>query len=388
MVDVWDTPGGRRWAAPVRSALERATCVIVVHPDLSRPPGLVDAVAAWCSTRRPVLQHLAVDAALVCGDRVGNVELVAQDLAQHLQLDVAAGARTGPVDVAGHEGTDGAVIHVDARALDGKAASTWCTFAAAVAAGTKDMAASERAAIVVHVAGDRVEVPDSDTNLRVLWWWGALSALDVTVAVDAASREPLDVATIVEVARWDIDLAERLATRWDGNPETLKSHITRRDATASVPCDVQGAPGPIPGTVRDAWAAGLVDSWGGRRDPHASLVDASGMERRRWHAQVRVVYPWLEELRADVAAIVAEVAAGAGMAADAVDDLAALELGPLRHRACFEARLGIPRPVRDVLDRAITARNSLAHLSPVDAVSLGALARAAAVARCTPGPTR
>lgn len=388
MVDVWDTPGGRRWTAPIHAALERATCVIVVHPSSTRPAGLVDAIAAWCSSRRPVVQHLAVDAALVTGDRTGNVELVARDVAELLHLDFEPGARTRPADIATHGGTDGAVLHIDARSADDKAASTWCQFAVAVAAGTKDTPASDRAAVIVHIAGDQVEVPDSDTNLRVLWWWGALSALDVTVVVDDANRTPLDVATIVEVARWDVDLAERLAARWDGNPATLGSHLQPPDTPAGAVSELDGPPGPVPGGVRTAWAAGIVDSWAGRRDLHPSLVDAPGMERRRWHAQVRVVYPWLEELRADVAGVVSQLAAESGMSADVVEELAALELGPLRHNACFEMRLSVPRPVRDVLDRAITARNSLAHLSPVDAVTLDALSQAASSARCTPAPVR
>lgn len=384
-MEIWDTPGGRRWSAPIRTALDRGTCVIVCHPAAERPAGLVDRVARWCSERRPTLQRLTVDADIVRGDRVGNVELVARDVAQVLNLDVDVGARITPADIATHELTDGAVIHVDARRIPDDAASTWCRFAAAVAEGTKDHPAADRCAVIVHVtAGVGVGVPDSDTNLRVLWWWGALSPLDVTVLIDEIGRQPMDTATIVEVARWDVDLAERLATRWDGAPDTLVDHL-RVTPPVNVP-EANGPAGPAPGPMREAWVAGLIESWEGRRDRHASLIDSAALDRRRWHAQVRVIYPWLEELRADVASVVSDLGLRAGLHPDVVADLAASELGPLRHLACFEHRLRLPRPVRDTLDRAVTARNSLAHLSPVDPATLTALAAAARAARCTPGP--
>jgi hypothetical protein len=241
--------------------------------------------------------------------------------------------------------------------------------------------------VIVHVIGRLgVEVPDSDTNLRVLWWWGALSSLDLAVLVDEAGRDALDTATISEVARWDVDLAERLAARWDGNPRSLNEHIVRVSDCDNGLVGLDGPAGPVPGEARAAWASGLVDSWVGRRDRHPSLVDADGMDRRRWHAQVRVVYPWLEELRAEAAVLVAELASRSHLSDAAVEELLTCELGPLRHLACFEHRLPVPAHMRDVLDRAVSARNALAHLSPVDSVTLSSLAAAAAAARCAPGP--
>lgn len=389
MVDVWDTPGGRRWAGPIRTALTRGTCVVVCHPDRTRPSGLIDRIGGWCAGQRPVLQHLVVPPEIVSDDRIGNVELVARDVAEALHLPVEAGTRIRPPDVATHERTDGAVIHIDARAVGHQAASTWCAFAAAIAAGTKDVPASERAAVIVHVVGRLgVEVPDSDTNLRVLWWWGALSSLDLAVLVDEAGRDALDTATITEVARWDVDLAEQLAARWDGNPRSLNEHVVRVADCDNGLIGLDGPAGPVPGEARAAWADGLVDSWVGRRDRHPSLVDTDGMDRRRWHAQVRVVYPWLEELRAEAAVLVAELASRSHLSDAAVEELLTCELGPLRHLACFEHRLPVPAHMRDVLDRAVSARNALAHLSPVDSVTLSSLAAAAAAARCAPGPLK
>lgn len=389
MIEVWDTPGGRRWSAPIRAALSRATCVIACHPDLQRPGRLVEQVGEWCSAQRPALQRLVVPPEVAAGARTGNLELLAQAVADSLQLPVSAGTRLAPHDIACHENTDGAVLHVDARAEEAAVASTWCAFAAAIAAATKDVPPAERAAVIVHVTGDpSVEVPESDTNLRVLWWWGALSPLDLAVLLDEAGRDALDTATITEVARWDVDLAERLATRWDGNPASLREHIGPAADHLLAPVVLDGAPGPTPGEARALWAAGVVDSWLGRRDRHPSLIDAQAMERRRWHAQVRVVYPWLEELRAEMALVVAELAAGSHLSSEAVEELATCELGPLRHLARFEYQLPVSGPVKDVLDRAVAARNALAHLSPVDSRTLSSLAAAAAAARCAPGPLK
>lgn len=390
MVNLWDTPGGRRWAAPLHAAMRRGTCVIVCHPDEHRPDGLIDAVPRWASAERPSLRALPVPAALADGPG-GNLELLARAVADHLDLDVLAGDRCDPATISGHEYTDNGVIHIDARSASPAQAEAWAAFAAAAAAGTKDRPAEDRAAVIVHVVAtpDRA-IPNADTNLRVLWWWGALSALDVTVLVDEAERDATTTATIVEVARWDVDLAERLALRWDGHPKKLDQHLTAPAAacTPELTGELDGPAGPAPGSAQAAWNAGLVDAWAGSRDRHVALLGPGGLARRRWQAQVKVIYPWLEELRADIAATIAELAAQAGIAGQDLEDLVAAELGPLRHRACFEHRLPIPRPVRDVLDRAVRARNALAHLTPIDAVSLNSLARAASTARYTPGPVR
>ena len=83
-----------------------------------------------------------------------------------------------------------------------------------------------------------------------------------------------------------------------------------------------------------------------------------------------------------------ECAANAGVSDGVIEDLGAYELGPLRHEAVFKLKLRLPVAVHDVLNRAVTARNALAHLEPVDPVTLSSLAAAARTARFAPGPVR
>jgi len=392
MLNIWDTPGARRWAAPIRSALERSTCVIVCHPDTDRPRGLVEQVAGWCATSRPVLHRLQLDPMLATGERAANLELLARAIAADADLDFEAGTRVTPAEVASHHRTDSAVLHIDARRAPDDVAAAWCAFAAAAASGTKDMPASDRAAVICHVAGARVPLPASSPNLRLLWWWGALSPLDLTVLFDDPSRDQVATASIVEIARWDVDLGERLADRWDGSPGTLAGHLSSANPigpkSGLASTDVTGPAGSAPGRLRDLWATGLADSWAGRSDPHVSLLSETDVYRRRWHAQVRVLYPWLEELRAEIAWEVAACARRSGLSERVADSLLTLELSPLRKKAIVQLELKVPAALRDVLDSAVTARNALAHLEPVDPVTLASLTSAAQAARFAPGPVR
>jgi len=248
----------------------------------------------------------------------------------------------------------------------------------AAAAASKDLPAAERPALVLHVVADgSVEVPANDTNLRALWWWGVLAPLDVAVLVDAADRDPVDAATIGEVARWDVELVSRLAERWDGDPATLAGHVAEHARPART-CVLEGPAGPSPGPATEAWCAGTVERWAGMLDPHVTLAPEGVLDRRRWHAQVTVVYPWLEEVRAVVSSRVAAAARSAGLDEESVDALMAEELGGLRHLAMFEHNLDLPGDVRDLLGRAVTARNELAHLRAISPQRLGGLRAAAA----------
>ncbi|MGV9790305.1 hypothetical protein [Streptomyces sp. NPDC003435] len=162
----------------------------------------------------------------------------------------------------------------------------------------------------------------------VHWWWGTVGRLDTALVV-ATAKPPASGGrlehrmltavreeTIAELASFDLALARRLTTKWDGTTQRLDSVL--RSCVGSGPvADAQAFPEASfgrgtprrPGSVlREAWARGAVQSWEGRLRHHPARWYAEatpGAPRElsvaMGQAQQRVVLPWIEDAREQLA---------------------------------------------------------------------------------------
>src|SRR3546814_1657152 len=85
-IELWDTPGARRWFAAVVAAMERRTVVIMCHPAIAVPVAAPERVAAAAAARRPRIRVLTCppDLPIALGDGGRNAELLARTVAEHL----------------------------------------------------------------------------------------------------------------------------------------------------------------------------------------------------------------------------------------------------------------------------------------------------------------
>lgn len=171
--------------------------------------------------------------------------------------------------------------------------------------------------VIAIVARDQLPAfrggASSDVAMTSIWWWARIVRWDVAAhIVGMTERAPLrgvlsDVRTesIVEIARWDLDLAEHLVTAWDGEPSLLPSLLKDwRRVSAPV---MNGGHGRVTGIIG---APRLGSILRGRFDPP---VDAGGLVEIgaldtvvRWelgaqHSDVREASRWLRQARNDLA---------------------------------------------------------------------------------------
>jgi len=251
---------------------------------------------------------------------------------------------------------------------------------------------------------------NSDITLTSIWWWARMARWDVAAYLADLAGQPRlggvleDVRTesIVELARWDLDLAEQLAAAWSGELRALSSLLLDCGPTAN------GASGHAAkgGTAARTWngsapaSAGLqplgpdleqwdqrtVDGWHDRQSVTACSLTASPerLSRVIWAAQARVLLPWIEERRS---ALLDQVTVELGarrlgaVLSDGFDPPvkadALVEIGVLDK--VVQMAIGSRNPgLRDASRRLREARNSLAHLQPLSLAEQESLVAACA----------
>lgn len=249
---------------------------------------------------------------------------------------------------------------------------------------TRSVPRHERLSLVV-VAG-RQHLPqfaggeNSDVSLASVWWWHRIARWDTAAhisRVDPPSPEPRILAdvrteTIVEVARWDLALAERLAQDWSGDPEELPGHLLNTAADkVSLPAEAAEHCGTAPAdALLELWDRGRIDGWHDLAVPAGRTLAASPrrLARAVWAAQARIVLPWIEQRREILHRRAAEKlgrprfeAALQNMFREPIPDTL-VEISHLRK--IIAVRLG-DIPMRTAANWLYDARNKLAHLQPL-----------------------
>lgn len=215
-------------------------------------------------------------------------------------------------------------------------------------------------------------------HLRVHWWWGVVNRIDTELHLQRRSSsqrlDPLHHAVLAETVAWDLDLADRLppsvdcsadsiADYLDGNPSATLGTLgrgTRSDESLTRP-PAEGRVVP-PRSVRPDWDAGHLELWDGRYRPRLTAESiAAELPRLTWRAQSRVLFPYLEEHRAELEELVLDHSPPSTRTADEERVRPPTELGPLWAKVRNDS-VRIPADQKRRLRAAVKVRNKLAHL--------------------------
>ncbi len=237
------------------------------------------------------------------------------------------------------------------------------------------------------VIGGRQHLPsfrggeDSDVSLATLWWWNRIARWDTAAHISHIDGPRLEdriladirAETIVEVARWDLTMAEHLAQEWSGDPEELSEHLSGI-TTAEQTFEHAERCGSRPNDMLlDPWDAGHIDGW---HDRFAPAPSAQRIDRLVWAAQARIILPWIEQRREKlqertIRKLTPERFNEAlrQLITTPLTDEGLVEIGQLH--LIINARLGRHEPaMRSTARRLRDARNKLAHLDPLDLAEL------------------
>jgi hypothetical protein len=224
----------------------------------------------------------------------------------------------------------------------------------------------------------------SDIAMTSIWWWARIARWDVAAHIAGlAERAPLqgvlsDVRTesIVEIARWDLDLAEHLVTTWEGEPSRLP-YLLKDWRCVSAPA-MNGSHGGTegvqpPSLVLRSWDQRVVEGWHDQVSVATCSLAAEPekLSRLVWAAQARVLLPWIEERRSALHIRVTEILGAPRLTAilrewfdPPVDANGLVEIGALD--TVVRKVLGSRHSdVREASRWLREARNRLAHMRPL-----------------------
>lgn len=254
---------------------------------------------------------------------------------------------------------------------------------------SRAVGALERPTFVAVVGPNDLPMREAESRAEIaladVWFWNRASRWDVAAHLALQDREDrhdgllgeVRLEVIVEAAKWDLDLATELSHGWSGDAVGLLDYL--KTPPGSEPVDLPAhrrdhARRP-PEALVDLWDAGGLGFWHGALAiaPSHRIRDIAAIDRLVWSAQARVLLPWLELRREQLAQRVeAEVGVERfqaqlartdhGKYDDAADDV--VEVGHLAHLISLE----YGRSRRQFCDTAHTlkrARNALAHLRPM-----------------------
>lgn len=256
----------------------------------------------------------------------------------------------------------------------------------------------QRLSIVAVVTRDELPAfsggTTSDIAMTTIWWWGRIARWDVAAYIAGSNVFPgasetgvlaeVRAESIVEVARWDLDLAERLADLWAGDPAALPILLVGK-CQDDLPDDRNGSRAKEPGSRADwddlhpadelcgPWDNRQLDKWHGRPSGsgYSFATTPASLSRAVWAAQARVLLPWVEERRSALLYRVKETL-GNGRFADLlqrrfqppVKPDGSVEIGALDRLVRMTIGSSDPE-LSDASRHLRNARNLLAHMTPL-----------------------
>lgn len=387
---VWRLPGPRAFVGDIVAEHGRGRHVATVLPEsLALDPGFTDSLAV------ALLDEFASQS--VSARRVYDAGPGTSVLDAFCQALIFDDDRPATIpDLLRHEEARDTVAVVAAPDLCVPARDELGAFLQRVELETHAVGYGQRLSIVAIMA--RGQLPafaggaTSDVSLTSIWWWGRVARWDVAAHIADLAGQPrlagvleeVRTESIVEVARWDLDLAEQLADQWTGDPDELTVLLRER-----CPAPADGNSGKAGGRTRGfaaslaglrppdpmlrVWDSRLVDGWHEQVSVSARTlaVTPEKLARVVWAAQARVLLPWIEERRSALHDRVVATLGGRRFAEvlrnrfnPPVTADASMEIGMLDR--VVRIAIGSSDPeLCDVSRQLRRARNWLAHLRPL-----------------------
>ncbi len=376
---LWSLPGPRTLITDTLGELKRGRHVFIALPaGMARNPSITDSLSdavsneanRFVATRR-VFAEPGLDSLL---------EVIAR------AVDYADPPATVPQLLSHYEAVRTTFVAVVAEHSAAQQAE-FPRFLERLEQETRSVAAEGRMSLVV--IGGQTDMPrfrggeNSEVALATLWWWNRIARWDTAAHISGFDGPRIDdriladvrAETIVEVARWNLTLAEQLAQDWSGDPSELSEHIEDTTGPGGQIGETREPCGTLPSDeLLPQWDAGQLDGW---HDNSSPAPAPRKLKRLVWAAQARIVMPWIEQRR-EVLQERTAAALGRKRFKDALQQLfdpplTDAGLVEIRHlRRIIDARIGNGDPaMRTAARRLHDARNSLAHL---DLLPLGELA--------------
>ncbi|MCB1254581.1 MAG: hypothetical protein KDB39_15370 [Austwickia sp.] len=242
-----------------------------------------------------------------------------------------------------------------------------------------------------HFAGG----DNREVTLATSWYWNRVSRWDVAAHVaehvggERAVLREVRQETIIELARWNFDLAVTLAASWSGDPQELGGFCTDGEPPPDLLLPGHGtATLRPPESLLQAWDDSLAECWHDRvctAPIGLGVLERDTAQRHLWLGQARVLLPWIEQHRAQVEAAT-RAALGSARFEKALSEYTraqehreepgfAPEIGLLN--VVVQARLGRESYGLKTASRALwRARNEMAHLRALGSSQLEELVRA------------
>lgn len=254
---------------------------------------------------------------------------------------------------------------------------------------SRAVSSGERPTFVAVVSpGDlpaRGDTSRVEVMLEEAWLWNRVSRWDVAAYLAIQDRDDrsdgllaeVRTETIIEAAKWDLELASVLSNEWPGDAVSLLDFLKPSSGYESQelpPHRREYARRPPEGLV-GLWDEGGLGFWHGAvtvATAHRN-ADITSVDRLVWTAQARVLLPWVELRREQLARRVEEALgveefrsfvrhASREPKEDSNDDV--VEIGLLAHLVTVVYGRS-RRQFTDTAHALRRARNSLAHLRPM-----------------------
>lgn len=263
-----------------------------------------------------------------------------------------------------------------------------------------------RAVLCVVARGAAACAPPSPRlGLSVRRWRGIVDPLDTLLYVSqilparpiSRLERRVSISVIANVALWDAALCDILAredfTRLLAPGEVLEEMARARgwlagleeavvdpSRTTPTPTHLPTPPPPLPD---NAWGRGMADLYDDEVCWHPSAFPinrrVTEVRRRVWSGQVREMLPLAEDRRRALLDILGEALTvpwevyRRGVLVDVIQDRAALELAHIDDQVRLRRLLG--EDASRAIGRLRGARNDLAHMRPLSATTVRAIAR-------------
>lgn len=360
-----DLPGPRAFVERVTQDLDSGHSVVVVFPNSLILDGRADAV----------LDAIAA---------LAGADLVASDGAPHLTRRIVDGLGYGPEWRPSHDPLWD-LAHWTALAGLTAALRSWEHDVTPVLARWESLlheagrGPEQRFRLLLGVGSEQVSAAGLERTpplfVRLHWWWGVIDRIDTDLHIRAKTlggpADPLQHAQLLEAIAWDLPLIGRLRPEIPDFPTRLIRALPRPadgPSPGDIPATVRehdrlslegrSAPPPL---VRSIWDRGDLDIWDGRYRPRLQSISAAGdLPTLLWRAQVRVLFPYVEEHRALLARVFQHRARESRLGTSDEDTL---ELGEM-YALVRQGRIRLPRDEWEMLKAARDVRNDLAHGRP------------------------
>ena len=357
MSNWWALPGPGAFIGAVQDSLERGENVVLRLPK-GTPAGIKGRIelgleaVAW----RDVQAECGCDPIVTLFD-----EFIG---------DPSASLRRTPGELVKQEQFEGHVIWLSG--LDDKTWRSWRAFLRVYQHEMRDVPIVRRTTFIIPLAGSHATLDvDTDVGTAEFAWGQDYDRHDLLfLATKLLERRRLPVlhrrlcvALVAELALWDEELAQQLAS--DGqhvlmDPSAILDQIREERGWGSGEHDEHD--------VQSLWAAGQAAKVDGQFVRHlASLPDAlrqREVKRRIWRAQLTTCMPFIEEVRQGAVATYGRLLAPIIQGTSRQHGLFDLEIAQVAQQLQSQAEVPVQhRRLFNVLHRV---RNRMAHLDIVD----------------------